>query len=480
MSDAQKSVGRGEGTAPGKYLHKLRLFVSQRRFLLGGLLLVLIAWFLVFLATPPFETPDENKNYAYVQSLANGHLPRLPAAGEAGESELGIELERSYWFGAIAFHEDRIVNSLRPPIDESKSDDVDTSMQATHEPLYFLTASSFYRLARFAGFSAAKTYYATRLASLGFFMVFIVAFWKVAKMMMDERAAQYLTMAIALQPTLLMVATCVNADIGVIALTTLTIGVLLAGLKAGSTRLSFAVLLGILTGAAFWAKFPGVILIPVVMLSLAFSLKSETIQKVRLIGAYALSTVAAMAPWLVINLIRYHSLLNSNGGIAQRPEFDTNTTSIILMPLNDVRQSLYTFAGSFGWLDAPVFLELRLIYPFAVAVLIVLAVWITIRREKLQFRFDHIPFVSTLAVTSLMLFLIAFSLLMVLKYYWAYPLQGRYYLIGLLPAALLFFSGLKQILRSLPDESIARGVFLVSLIFFLINIIFTLLPRFYV
>ncbi|MHB8860104.1 MAG: DUF2142 domain-containing protein [Thermoleophilia bacterium] len=459
---------------------KLFLLVRQRRFLLGGLLLVLLAWLIIFLLTPPFEAPDENKNYAYVQSLASGHLPRLPAANEEGESELGIELERSYWFDSIAFHENHIVNSLRPPIDESRSDSVDSSMQATHEPLYFITASVFYRMARFAGFSAAGTYYATRLASLGFFLLFVGGFWKVAGMVMEDRAAQYLTMAIALQPTLLMIATCVNADIGVVALMTLAIGVLLAGLRSGSTRLSFAVLMGVLSGAAFWAKFPGVILIPVVLICLAWSVKSEAVVKLRLIGAYLLSTLAVISPWLFINLIRYHSLLNSNGGIVERPEINTDTTSIIMIPLNDLRQSLYSFAGNFGWLDAPVFLELRLIYPIIVATLIVLAVWIYIKREKLDFRFDHLPFVSTLAVTFLMVFLISFSLLMALKYYWVFPLQGRYYLVCLLPASLLFFSGLKRILCSLSDESIARGVFFVSIIYFLINVIFTLLPRYYV
>ena len=454
----------------------------QKRFRLSMIVLALLAWVLFVIVIPPFQTPDEPGHFAYVQSLASGHYPILPKKGILSyDSDLSADLQISGHVSEIAFHQDRIMNFLRSPVDESKSDNVDKSVQAYQPPLYYFVASVLYRVSRSLGLPALTNFYATRMASLLFYLLFLAAFRLTVGQFMKQRAADYLTLAIALQPTLLMIAASINPEIGVVAVFTVTLGFLVAGLKTGSTKLSYAILLGLLSAATILTKFTGVIIYPVIFLALAMETAGGKTKKMRQLATYTASTIIPLTPWLIFNYLNYHALLPHNAQLLSGSGPIDNKIQLLFMTSNDIRESLSGLAGIFGWLDAPVYGTLQQIYTFICLTFIGIGAWIIFhRREWKKSGLELVPFISFVTLALLSLFLIVYSLYLKVDYGWIFALQPRYFMIGMLPAAVLFVSGIRQALRSVHEEQLMRGLFFFSLVYFLIALLYTIVPRYYV
>ena len=447
---------------------------------------MLLAWLLFFLVTPPFQVPDENSHYDYVQSLVSGNYPVLPPPDPTGmfnmqDSGMSQEILRVYRTRELGPHPDQVINSAHPSIDETKSDNVDTSVQAYQPPVYYWIASLFYRFARFAGLSGLGIYFATRISSLVFYLLFLAVFWRFFRTLLPDREADYLTLAVAFQPTLLMVAASVNPEIGAIALFTLVFAVLLMGLRSGTNKLTFGILLGILSAAAVLTKFTDIILLPLVVLGLALFSKCGWEKKWRLIAAYLIPTVALLTPWFVFNLQHYHQLLPHNLEILYpRNSTSYSLSSLLFFTLQDLKEALYGIPGNFSFLQAPMFLELRVIYIFVFLVFASAGIWFFLRQGATRIFHRPVGFIAIAAVAFLTLFLAAYSLFMKMNFQSPFGLQGRYFLEGLLPAAILFYAGLRRALRVSKPESLARGLFFLSFLYFMVSILYILVPRFYV
>jgi uncharacterized membrane protein YozB (DUF420 family) len=278
---------------------------------------------------------------------------------------------------------------------------------------------------------------------------------------------------------LLMIASSINPEIAGVAIFTLAIYVLISGLKDKSPKLSFAVWMGVITAAAMLSKLTAIILIPVVVMSFALLIKCSWKRTIRLSALYLFSAFVLLAPWLVINQVHYHRFLPNNVVLFDYKPLSPNWPNVVFMVLNDFRDALNNLAGNFGWLDAPVFFELRLIYIIVSTIFIGLGIWFLITKTD-TFRWkDRVEFVSMLCLTFLVIFLVAFSLEMA-KYNWITAMQPRYFLICLLPATILFYAGVSRVIKPKNPDSIARVLFAASLLLFLTSILYTLLPRYYV
>ena len=463
----------------------------KRKSLAAALLFILAAWLLFFLAVPPFENPDEDGNYAYVQSLATGNYPVL-THGETPDkaiSEIGAELRSAYDFNQTRFKQDRIFDAQPGAVDETKSDYVETSIQAYHPPVYFATAAMFYWCARTAGLSSLAVFYVTKFTSLFFYLVFVANLWLFLRTMLARREAGYLTLAVAIQPSLLMMATSINPEIGAVAFFTVIFFLLTLALRNGSINSGLAGFLGVLSALAVLTKFTNIILLPLALAGIAFCLQCSWKRKIHLGAVYLVTAAVLVSPWLAFNQNHYGTLLPHNlmiFSILNAPmsgavlSAQTGPFFVLFATFLDFKDSLLGIPGVFGWVDAPIFVELRLLYAFILVLFVSLGAWQLVSHGKRRLSQKPEHFLAAVAVMLLVAFLISYSAMMKIKYQWLPGLQGHYYLVGLLPATILFYAGIKKAFRIKHDEILARNLFYISFMVLLVGILYSILPRFYV
>lgn len=446
------------------------------RFLILAGVFVFLAWFLFFLSIPPLQNVDEDGHYAYVQSLSYGHYPELAL----GESEVGSDLRAAYHMNDV--QGGKIFNYPQVTIDPSRSDYIDKSIQGYHPPLYYFVASLVYQAAKILGFSAVAIFYLTKLTSLFFLSIFLAAFWKVIKLKWDDKVANYLTLAVALQPTLLMVSVSINPEIGAIALFTLTLGTLIYGLKNCLSDNVFAMLLVTFSVGAVLCKFNVIILVPVIVLVLWFA--SSNINKRRVITAYISGTAGLLMIWLFFNLFHFGSFLPHNSDIyaTRSNEPGGNWVSLFFSFMADFKLAIVSLPGNFGYGSSLLFYEMRIVYVAFVFFFVGLGIWYFLRQDREHIKSSHFRLVSTLSLSLMFLFYLVYSWKLKSESFlgWIYVLQGRYLLIALLPATLLLFAGILQAVRIRHPENLAKGLFLVSLLYYLANLLYVIIPRYYV
>jgi 4-amino-4-deoxy-L-arabinose transferase-like glycosyltransferase len=455
--------------------------LRRHAFLIASAWLLLSAWLIFFVVTPPFQSPDEDGHYTFVQSLANGIYPVLSKGEPTHESvsPMAKELREAYLMEENSFNAERIFNTERRAIDETKSDAAETSVQATYPPFYYFASSLFYRAAKIAGFSPLTLFFVTKLSSLMFYMIFVGVFSWYFRRILPSREADYLTLAVGLQPMVLLAATAVNPEIAAVALFSVAFVALLVSLKKGYAQLEFALILAVLSSLAILTKVTNVILAPVILAGFALFINLRPAKKVLWLSTYAFATLATLVPWLYFNVHTYDSLLPHNLVLFAKTG-PSNTMYVVMTTLIDVKESIFYLPGIFGWLDAPLFRELRYFYVFILIVFVAVGSWHALRRAEDGDSSSGHEQVAFFSVALLVIFLISYSVNMNVKYHWISGLQGRYFLVGTVPATVLFYSGLRRTIKVKSTETLARSLFLLSLICFLVSVLFIIIPRFYV
>lgn len=179
------------------------------------------AWALVL---PPFQGPDEDAHFGYVQLLAEtGDLPDASGGnGKAVSTEQalamgwlqlrtlrGITTARPAWSQADERHWRELEASLPA---EASADGRGPNAVAQNPPLYYALETIPYHLA--PGGSFFNRFYVTRLSNAVFYLAIVGLMWLIASELFRPVWARTLATAlVALQPKLAMLGGVVNPDI---------------------------------------------------------------------------------------------------------------------------------------------------------------------------------------------------------------------------------------------------------------------------
>jgi hypothetical protein len=186
----------------------------------GVTVAITVSWSLV---TPPFQAPDEQDHFAYVQQLAEtGKAPIQSAALPPWSSALTLALQSTR---SLAANEQ---DDGRPPwlkldaqawaaanrLDPSRTDGGGTTTAATHGPIYYEVESAAYDV---AGASIWSQLTATRIMS-GLLSALAVVFVLLAAREVAPRRRLFVLGAplfVALNPMFTFIGASVNNDVGV-------------------------------------------------------------------------------------------------------------------------------------------------------------------------------------------------------------------------------------------------------------------------
>lgn len=213
VSSTSRALRRG--------LARVRTVPRPLAALLAVATIQVVAWALVL---PPFQGPDEDAHFAYIQQFAEtGNLPEASGGnGRAVSTEQeqamawvqlrslrGIPDVRPAWSAADERRWREIEASLP---DQASADGLGPNAVAQNPPLYYVLEAIPYHLA--PGGSFFNRFYVTRLASAVFYLAIVGLTWLIAAELFRPLWARTLTTAVvALHPKLAMLGGTVNPDI---------------------------------------------------------------------------------------------------------------------------------------------------------------------------------------------------------------------------------------------------------------------------
>lgn len=342
------------------------------KWLLCAVALVGIAWVFVL---PPWQAPDEDAHFAYVQTIAE--LGRRPAddgrpAQEAEKSSEQDEAERMSGFLRSFQRLDsnpewmaRVEQAWRDAPERSREDGGGANAAQTNPPGYYLYAAPAYLAA--SGGDVIDRLYATRLFSVALLLLFVVSVWLLTgEVMGRDRRAQLLAAATAgLVPMVTFVGSAVTPDALLLPIWGLWFWMAARVLRRLQWR--EAMLLVVLTVAAVGVKLGSVALVPgLVWVGAAFlwrragrpPLPPRAVAfgsaAALLLGALTAVAVATGRPHQLGGYLWQFYSPTDTGGFPQLPEW----------PLRDVW--LESTTAAFAWLEVrfpwPVYALIALLF----------------------------------------------------------------------------------------------------------------------
>jgi 4-amino-4-deoxy-L-arabinose transferase-like glycosyltransferase len=263
----------------GRVAPRARGWVARARTIprpLAALLAVaaiqVVAWVLVM---PPFQGPDEEGHFAYVQHLAETGEPPERATGN-GRAVSAEQDEAMKWANLRAL---RGVLGARPgwsQAEQQRWDEVEASLGADasangdgpnavaqNPPLYYALEAIPYHVS--PGGSFFDRFYGVRLGSALIYLASIAVMWLIASELFRPLWARTLATAmVALQPKLAMLGASVNADILLVFVWTLFIYLGLRIIRHGPTtrRLAGA---GLAAAASLLTHGRGLAILPALL-----------------------------------------------------------------------------------------------------------------------------------------------------------------------------------------------------------------------
>ena len=177
-----------------------------------------VAWILVL---PPFQGPDEDAHFAYVQNLAEtGKRPNGPVGGASYSTE---EAEAMSWANLFVLRgvlgarpgwtkaEEQRWHEVEASLPDDASSDSNQNSAGQNPPLYYALETVPYHLA--PGGSFFNRFYMARFASAVFYVAAVAFMWLIASELFRPVWARTLATAVfGLQPKLAMVGALVNPD----------------------------------------------------------------------------------------------------------------------------------------------------------------------------------------------------------------------------------------------------------------------------
>lgn len=247
--------------------------------LLGAVLVLGLAWALV---VPPFQAPDEQSHFGYVQSLAGGPgLPGVPGHQAFSTEQLRAQdlsnsdqtaaqiLVKPAWSPA-EWHRWQRIDAGPPPLPRTDGGGPGNPAGA-NPPLYYLYETAPYAL--FSGADFFSRVSAMRVASVLWLLVTVAGAWLLAgELLGGDRLLQLVAAGVAgLTPMVTFVSAQIGPDTMLYALWTLALWLGVRILRRGVTATAAIALLGV-TGLAVVVKATGYALVPAALFALAVGL----------------------------------------------------------------------------------------------------------------------------------------------------------------------------------------------------------------
>lgn len=442
---------------------------------LGALLLLALllglAWTLV---TPPWQSPDENSHFGYVQHLVEtGEIPGDPdrpsisteqataatlsgadqaAAQELAPMELRPAREREYERVAREFGE------------EQRSDGGGLNPAAFNPPLYYLSVAPAYLV--FEDASVFTRLWAMRVLSLGWLLLSVLAGWLLARELFgpDPVAKVAIAGLAGLAPMTQFIGASVTPDAALYPLWTLALAVGVRLLRLGATPRRAAAL-GVLVGLAVLTKATSYVLVPAAGAALlAAAWRSRSALPV-LVGAAVLAVT--VAPWFLLSASLDRPAAAQVGVVAGQTGFQPNEFASYLwqyyLPRLPFMTEFRTVAetlpaydllikgsfGQFGWLEVQLPEWVYVVVSGAVLLTLGTLLVQLVRRRRLTLPAAYLALLTVGLLAALHL--------------GEYPqlkggatnfIQGRY----LLPLVGVAGAALVQATRGLPEARRRQGI----------------------
>jgi hypothetical protein len=297
-----RARARSPRAAVAQWVSKARTVPRPLAALLAMATIQVVAWILVL---PPFQGPDEEAHFAYVQYLAETGKPPERNGG-SGRSYSTEEGEAMKWANLLVL---RGVLAARPdwaPGAEQRWHEVEASLPAQtssdgdgpnpagqNPPLYYALETIPYHLA--PGGSFFNRFYLARFASALFYVAAVAFMWLIASELFRPLWARTLATAMfALHPKLAMLGALVNPDILLVLTWTAFIYVGLRIVRHGPSarRLIGA---GVTAAASVLTHGRGLAIIPalLVLLGIAYLRWRPPVRRTLLVVAIGLGLAAA-------------------------------------------------------------------------------------------------------------------------------------------------------------------------------------------
>ncbi|MHB1162863.1 MAG: DUF2142 domain-containing protein [Chloroflexota bacterium] len=384
------------------------------------------------LGVPPWNNPDEPAHYNYVRHVATtGELPEL----KPGDWDAGL-LER--------------LKSSKFP----RSESVDSIAYESHQPpAYYLVASPVYSAA--ARLPLVERVPALRLLSVLLSGITVVLAFLAVRAIFPEETALQLAVAglIAFLPMRSSVAGSISNDALAEMVATLLLLLMVHVLRTGFRRRQ-ALLLGALLGVALLTKMTVYGYVP---LALAVGLlaprqgKNGGSSRWRLLGLTLLVALLVGGWWFVRNGMLYgptdlFGLQRHDQVVVGQPRFE----QLNLETLDYFATTLFrSFWGQFGWMgiliDQWLYTALKLVSAAAAFGLLLFLARVVLGKSPLS---SHQR--DSLAVMGLALAVVAAQVVLYnLSFIQA---QGRYLYPALLPIALFFVLGLRELMAPIHER----------------------------
>jgi hypothetical protein len=297
-----RARARSPLAALARWAGKARTIPRPLAALLAVATIQVVAWILVL---PPFQGPDEEAHFAYVQYLAEtGKKPdRYAGSGRSYSTEEG---EAMKWANLLVL---RGVLAARPdwtPAAERRWREVEASLPAgrssdgdgpnaagQNPPLYYALETIPYHLA--PGGSFLNRFYVARFTSAFFYVAAVAFMWLIAAELFRPLWLRTLATAIfALHPKLAMLGALINPDTLLVLIWTVFIYLGLRIIRHGPspTRLVGA---GVTAAASVLTHGRGLAILPalVVLLGIAYLRWRPPIRQTLLVAAIGLGITAA-------------------------------------------------------------------------------------------------------------------------------------------------------------------------------------------
>lgn len=214
-----RARGRSPRAAADHFVGKARTVPRPLAALLAMATIQVVAWILVL---PPFQGPDEEAHFAYVQHLAEtGERPGLPGVG--GRSYSTEQAEAMKWAdlfvlrGVLAARpgwaeaEEQRWREVESSLSDEASSDSDNNAAGQNPRLYYALETIPYHLA--PGGSFFNRFYMARFGSAVFYVAAVAFMWLIASELFRPLWARTLATAIfGLHPKLAMLGALINPD----------------------------------------------------------------------------------------------------------------------------------------------------------------------------------------------------------------------------------------------------------------------------
>jgi 4-amino-4-deoxy-L-arabinose transferase-like glycosyltransferase len=377
--------------------------------LLGAVLIIGVTWALLL---PPWQAPDENSHFAYVQTLAENF--RLPGTtGPIFSTEQVFAADRSNadqtagqravkpeWSKA-AYERWRV--DARRQGEAARDDGGGPVPSRSNPPLYYAYETPAYWAA--SGGDIFDRLYLMRLWSVAFLLVAAAATWLLAGEVIGNKPQLQLVAAgvVGLQPMEAFISSTINPDSMLFATWAvalwLGVRILKRGLTLGSGIALFAVVAAaILVKATSYALLPGALLVLLVGASRLRPLAS--IRTASIVSATLLALVIPVGTWLAAAHYTKRPAVNqvgssaTSGAAVNLRGFASYVWQYYHLPRLPFQQKFAAFPGltprqfwidsawgSFGWLEVnfPLWVY-RLLFAVSVLALVLAAVALLLRR----------------------------------------------------------------------------------------------------